>query len=42
LPVQGFSVNKFANGNVGGVLSNYGNNYGLKYERMPSCVNNIN
>jgi hypothetical protein len=38
LPVQGFSVNKFANGNVGGVLSNYGNNYGLKYERMPSCL----
>jgi hypothetical protein len=33
LPIQGFSVQKYSNGNVGGVLSNYGGNFGLRYER---------
>jgi hypothetical protein len=33
LPTTGFSVQKYSNGNVGGVLSNYGGNFGLRYER---------
>jgi hypothetical protein len=37
LPVHGFAVNTFSNGNVGGVLSNYGNAYALRYERSITC-----
>jgi hypothetical protein len=37
LPIHGFAVNKFANGNVGGILSNYGNAYALRYERQLTC-----
>jgi hypothetical protein len=33
LPVVGFAVNKLVNGNVGGVLSNYGGSYAHKYTR---------
>ncbi len=33
LPVDGFYVQKYVNGNVGGVLSNYGGNFNLKSER---------
>ncbi len=38
LPVQGFSVQRYVNGNVGGVLSNYGANFGHKYERSVACA----
>jgi hypothetical protein len=40
LPVIGLMFNRFANGNVGGVLSNYGNSLPLKYERNISCTTN--
>jgi hypothetical protein len=31
LPVTGFAVEKYVNGNVGGVLSNYGGSFIHKY-----------
>jgi hypothetical protein len=34
LPVIGFAVHKYVNGNVGGVLSNYGGAFGHKYETV--------
>jgi hypothetical protein len=37
LPVIGFGVQKYVNGNVGGVLSNYGGNFVHKYERSIEC-----
>ena len=36
LPVIGFAAWTFSNGNVGGVLSNYGGNYIHKYTRFVS------
>jgi len=33
LPVIGFGVQKYVNGNMGGVLSNYGGNFVHKYQR---------
>ena len=33
LPVIGFAVQDFSNGNVGGVLSNYGGLFSHKYVR---------
>jgi hypothetical protein len=38
LPVQGFAVQKYVNGNVGGVLSNYGANFNHRYERSVTCL----
>jgi hypothetical protein len=38
LPVQGFVVQKYVNGNVGGILSNYGANYNHRYERSVACL----
>jgi hypothetical protein len=37
LPVTGFAVQKFANGNVGGILSNYGGNFALKTDISVTC-----
>jgi hypothetical protein len=37
LPVIGFAVQKYVNGNVGGVLSNYGGLYAHRYERSMVC-----
>jgi hypothetical protein len=37
LPADGFIAQKYVNGNVGGVLSNYGVNFGLKSEKAISC-----
>ena len=34
LPVVGFGVQKYVNGNVGGVLSNYGGSFSHKYRRI--------
>ena len=33
LPVVGFAVEKYVNGNVGGMVSNYGGSYAHKYQR---------
>jgi hypothetical protein len=38
LPVQGFAAQKYVNGNVGGVLSNYGANFNHRYERSVTCL----
>jgi hypothetical protein len=38
LPVQGFVAQKYVNGNVGGVLSNYGANFSHRYERSVACL----
>jgi hypothetical protein len=38
LPVTAFAVQKYANGNVGGVLSNYGGLFQHKYERAIDCI----
>jgi hypothetical protein len=37
LPVIGFGVQKYVNGDVGGLLSNYGGSFVHKYERSVSC-----
>jgi hypothetical protein len=37
LPVIGFGVQKYVNGNVDGVLSNYGGSFVHKYERSIEC-----
>jgi len=34
LPVTGFMVQDFVNGNVGGVLSNYGGNFNHKFTTL--------
>jgi hypothetical protein len=38
LPVTGFSAQKFSNGNVGGVLSNYGGSFALKTDIAVTCL----
>jgi hypothetical protein len=37
LPVTAFAVQRYQNGNVGGVLSNYGGLFQHKYERVIEC-----
>jgi hypothetical protein len=37
LPVVGFGVQQYTNGNVGGLLSNYGGSFVHKYERSIEC-----
>ena len=37
LPVQGFVAQKYVNGNVAGVLSNYGANFPHRFERSVTC-----
>lgn len=39
LPVVGFAVQKYVNGNVGGVLSNYGGSFIHKYNRTITGIN---
>jgi hypothetical protein len=38
LPVQGFVAQKYVNGNVSGILSNYGANFTHRYERSVTCL----
>jgi hypothetical protein len=37
LPIVGLSVQKYVNGNVNGVLSNYGASFDLVYDRSVFC-----
>jgi hypothetical protein len=38
LPVQGFAAQRYVNGNLNGILSNYGANFDHRYQRSISCL----